>query len=389
MQRPYHDYKSPASLYYKVYASLKEQAANWDKLLPELHHMRSEHLLALEQCKPADLEFAYLFFYKNDIAQPVACAYFQLVHFTTRHYQFPLWSNAWLAPLEKMVLRNGFHILVCGNLFRVDFPAIHIADMQVSLTELFDTLEIYYKKLQPQPHAILIKDCRSGTDTTWVKQFNFRNWPEDLTMKLDLNPAWKSLSDYTAALKHKYAQRVRKIQRSAASIARRNLAEEEIKFYGDELEQLFYNVVRQQAIRLVIPDKSYFLEMKKSYGEAFQLTGYFEGEKLVAFSSHFIYEETWELHYIGMDYAKNEQYLLYFNMMYDGIAMAITNKKKAVELGRTAREAKSMLGGKPIYFTSYYRLRGWLVNKLVAQFAHTFNEKTGESWHVRSPMKKK
>ncbi|HUM47635.1 MAG TPA: hypothetical protein PLD84_11950, partial [Chitinophagales bacterium] len=78
----------------------------------------------------------------------------------------------------------------------------------------------------------------------------------------------------------------------------------------------------------------------------------------------------------------------YFNMMYDGIAMAIESKKKVVELGRTAREAKAMLGGKPTYFTSYFRLRGWLVNQLVTRFAGTFNEKAGQSWQLRNPFKK-
>ncbi len=374
---------------YKAYASLKEQAVSWDSLLPESHHMRSKHLLALELCKPADLEFAYLFFYQEDKPQPVACAYFQLVHFTTKNYQYPLWKSKWLAPIEKWLLKKGFDILVCGNLFRVDFPAIYIAEKEVQLTELFGALELYYKKLQPQPHAILIKDCRDGTDTTWVKAFNFRNWPEDLTMKLDLPSSWKNFSDYTSALKHKYAQRVKKIQRKAQAVIRRDLTVQEIMFYGEELEQLFYNVVRKQAIRLVIPDKSYFLEMKKNYGDAFLLTGYFEGNRLIAFCSHFIYPDIWELHYIGMDYTKNEDYLLYFNMMYDGIALAIAHGKPTLELGRTAREAKSMLGARPIYFTSYFRLRGWLVNRLVVQFADAFNDRAGQSWQVRNPMKSK
>ena len=67
--------------------------------------------------------------------------------------------------------------------------------------------------------------------------------------------------------------------------------------------------------------------------------------------------------------------------------MAIESGKKGVELGRTAREAKAMLGGKPIYFASFFRLRGWLVNKLVSRFTNAFNNKTGENWQLRHPWK--
>ena len=372
---------------YKVYRSLKEHTESWDSLLPANHHLRSEQLLPLELCSLRDLGFSYVFFYRDLAAAPLAIAYFQHVHFTTRHYQYPLLKNKLLAVAEKSLMRRGYHILVCGNLFRIDFPGIFHGNSTDLLPEIFETLEKYYATLRPVPHAILIKDFRKDSANYWVPQFHYRIWPGDLTMKLDLNPEWRHFSDYVAALKHKYAQRVRRIQNRALSLERRELELADLIKYGDRLETLLGHVVSRQTIRLVIANQTYFWQMKKLHGATFRVIGYFDHNELIAFSSHILHTACWELHYIGMDYSKNEKFLLYFNMMYDGIAMAIENKKPAVELGRTAREAKSMLGAKPIYFSSYFKLRGWLVNLLVSRFADSFNKRAGEKWQERNPFK--
>lgn len=375
-------------LLFKVYSSLKERADKWDAILPAEHPLRSAQLINLENSDLNDLQFRYVFFWEDEKNEPIAIAYFQWVHFTRKHYQLPSSTNFLLKILEKSVMRKGFQILICGNLFRVDFPGFYIADDKIQTTAVFHELEKFFRSLSPKPHAILIKDWQRPQDQEWVKEYGYQPWPSDLTMKLDLRPEWKSFDDYKAALKHKYAQRVRRVQHKCEGVIRKELDIEEIISYGDELEQLYNEVVARQVIRLVIVNKQYFIEMKKTYGDSFKIYGYFEDDVLIAFSSNILYKDLWELHYIGINYQKNEEHWLYFNIMYDGIALAIESGKKAVELGRTAREAKAMLGGKPIYFSSFFRLRGLLVNWLVSRFANAFNDKTGESWQIRNPWKR-
>ncbi|MEO6165903.1 MAG: hypothetical protein ABIO46_09875 [Chitinophagales bacterium] len=373
---------------FKVYSSLNEHTHNWDHLLPEKHALRSANLLLLENSCLQDIQFMYLFFYNQEETDPVAIAYFQYVHFTTRHYQFPLIRNVIIQPFEKLVMRGGFKILICGNLFRVDFPGLFMQNGKPVSTDILTSLEQFFNSIRPSPHAILLKDWQANGEGKWLKDHRYHIWPDDLTMKLDLSSEWTTFPDYISAQKHKYAQRVRKVQTRCAAVIRKELQLDEIISYSHELEELYKQVVKKQAIRLVIANRNYFIEMKKAYGNSFRIIGYFEKNQLIAFSSHLIYPDSWELHYVGMDYIKNEFYWLYFNMMYDGIALAIEGGKKTVELGRTARQAKAMLGGKPIYFTSYFRLRGWVVNQLVTRLAGNFNEKAGESWQLRNPFKK-
>lgn len=370
---------------FKVLPSLIDHHGDWNQILPENHHLRAEQLLPLEQSELSDIAFLYLICYEHD--EIVAIAYFQYVHFKSRHYKFPLSGNRLIHPIENLLMRKGYRILVCGNLFRVDFPGIFIRPGGLTAIELLHGIEKFFNEINPKPVVLLLKDWKAESTPTEMNRYGYKAWPGDLTMKLDIRPEWLSFQDYTLALKHKYAQRLRKIQSRGDSIIRKELLLEDIIRHGDEIESLYCNVVKKQVIRLVIATKQYFIQMKQARGTSFRMIGYFEGDQLIAFSAHNVYDELWELHYIGMDYIKNEQYSLYFNIMFDGIKLAINEKKKALELGRTAREAKAMIGAQPIYFNSYFRLRGWLVNILVDRFAGAFNDKAGDSWQDRQPFK--
>lgn len=372
----------------KVFTSLEDIAIEWDSILPQNHPLRSAQLMALERAHLPFLTFNYLFCYEAGSSKLAAVVYFQYVHFNKNHYQYPLFKNLLARSIEKYIMRRGFHILICGNVFRIDCPGFYFTDPDYSVPDFFELQKSFAGQLVPAPDATLLKDWQEPFPDENAAKFGYRRWPGDLTMKMDILPEWKNFSDYEKALKHKYAQRLRKIQNMGLGIERKELEPDEIEAYGAQIIQLYTNVVKKQVVRLVIANKDYFIEMKKLYGGAFHMVGYFAKDQLIGFSSHIEHGDCWELHYIGIDYEKNEQYKLYFNIMYDGIAMAIAADKKSVELGRTAREAKAMLGAKPIYFHSYYKLNSWLVNRLVAQFAGRFNEKTGELWQNRHPYKK-
>lgn len=374
-------------LNFTVSESLHAIAGEWDALIPQEHHLRSDHLMVLEKSHINDIEFRYLFIYSGEHEHPVAAIYFQLLHFTSKHYEGPLLKNFLLRPAEQWLMKKGFRILVCGNLFRIDAPGIYFDSRRTALSDILATLQKYYASLERKPHVIMMKDWQSGWDTSWVKAQHYQLWPDDLTMKLSLRPGWKYYRDYEAALKHKYAQRSRKAKSKFKSVISQELSLEEIIQHGDTLEYLYREVVKRQVIRMIIPGKEYFVEMKKEYGGRFKIFGYFLDGQLIAFSSNILHENLWEMHYIGMDYSKNDTLWLYFNLMYDAIERAISMKKSAIELGRTAREAKAVLGGKPVYFTSFIHINSKLVTFLVGMFAGKFNGRVGNNWKSRFPFK--
>ncbi|MBA2421770.1 MAG: GNAT family N-acetyltransferase [Chitinophagales bacterium] len=372
---------------FKEFESLKPVAESWDALLPFNHHLQSKDLLILEHSEIEDLQFRYLFIYAEAFERPAAVAYFQLVHFQSKHYDAPLFEQVILNFAERKMMKKGFHIIICGNLFRVDAPGIFWDSTVVSDAEVIKQLQHYFTSLKQKAHVIVLKDWPNSVGNGLMKKYDFHLWPDDLTMKMALLPEWKYFENYTTSLKHKYAQRVRKACKKFQNIKLVEFTLDEIIFYHDQIEGLFHQVVRHQLIRMIIPGSEYFIQMKKTLGDKFRVFAFFSNDELIAFSSHIVYDEVWEMHFLGMDYKKNKKYWIYFNLMYHAVEQAIGARKTSLELGRTAREVKAMMGGTPVYFISYVRIKGTLVNSIVSIFAKRFNKKAGNAWLSRNPYK--
>jgi len=363
-------------LTYTVYKNIDETSAKWDSFLPDNHHLLSFQLRILEKSGLSNVNFYYLIF-SNKEGETVGLAYFQDLPFQREHYNYPLSKNVFLKQLESLFTKRGFRILALGNLLRINAPGLFFDERKISSLEIFSQLEEFYKSLGSQPDSILIKDWQFEDDHHWAKQLKYSPWQADLTMKLKMNPRWKSMDDYVSSLRHRYSQRYRKMRRMLSPISRRALSEDQIRFFEKELSQLYLNVVQRQSIRLLIVTGEYFMEMKKSLGDCFIVMGYFHGEKLVAFSSNISHENQWELHYIGLDYHYNKEYSIYFNILYDAISDSIEASKQEMELGRTARNTKAIMGAEPVYFRNYVRFKNRtarLVTGFLRKFFNQFNE---------------
>ena len=90
---------------------------------------------------------------------------------------------------------------------------------------------------------------------------------------------------------------------------------------------------------------------------------------------------------IGFDYALNSSLNLYFNILFYCLEHAISLGRKKLVLGRTAPEAKAILGCEPDYRFSYYKLRNVIVNWFYQMVAGYFKEQQGDSWKDRHPFK--
>ena len=371
---------------YQVFTSVFECAEAWDQFLPKDHHLASVHCAIIERCQLEDVSFRYVLIL-NDSKEIVSAVYFQILHFSARHYDFPLTSNFLLQKLEARVMKNGFNILVCGNLLRIDAPGIYYDKQKANASAVFSVLEKFFHSLHPYPNVILIKDWNQQLDDNWIDDFNFQSWPSDLTMKLDLPGSWKSFDDYVSALRHRYAQRIRKARKKFLPVIRKEFSLSEIESFSSQLERLYLEVVKRQPVRIIIVNGNYFIEMKETYAGRFRLFGYFLENNLVGFSSNIAFDSLWELHYIGMDYDVNEKHWLYFNILFDAISDAIEEKKSELELGRTARAAKTSLGAHPVYFKNYMRIKGVIPRLAVKLLGQNFNENAGQHWEERNAIR--
>ncbi|REJ99828.1 MAG: GNAT family N-acetyltransferase [Bacteroidetes bacterium] len=365
---------------------LSESLRNeWDFFTGERSNLHSRWLQIIENATPQDLKFRYFLIRTDSEKGAVAgVIYFQLLSFSQRNFKFKKFNPFYSAISLLLKLRN-FKVLLAGNLFSVDFSPLKYDSQKLSQHELLNIVDSWVIK---QKHDIFVmKDLNNEFTPALMIQREFDFFDSDLTMQMDILPIWKEFRDYEKSLKHKYSQRARKIRRAGEVLARKKISPEDFKANSEEFIRLFMNVAEHQVVRMGIVGKEYYHEIFDKLGDAFEMIAYYYQNKLIAFASYITYEKKLEVHYIGMDYQFNKEYYLYFNILFDSIEKAISAGKKHLELGRTAREAKAVIGCKAIYFNDYIRVNNKLSKFILKLLKKYFNKDAGSDWRNRHPYK--
>lgn len=369
-----------------IYNSLEKKVVDkWEEIKSE--SLNSAYLCFIEDSKPKDLKFRYVIIEEQIDNKTQICAiiYFQLLKFTKKNIHFR--NSFFLSSLVRIILTfHPFHFLICGNIFAVNFPAINFKKDKIERGELLNILS-QIQKIE-KSEVFIIKDldneftklCKVRTD--WVP------YPFDLTMVLSIDPLWHSMIDYKHSLTKKYKRRSEKIIESGNKMTRKELNAEAIKAESQQIKILFNQVASKQTVKMGLIGDNYFYEFKKRFPNDFSFIGYYYEKKLVAFASYIEHGKVLEIHYIGINYYFNKSLMIYFNILYDGVEMAIINKKEQLELGRTAREAKANIGAKPVYFNDFISVNGGFAKKLSNRFINYFQSEIGEKWTEKHPFRK-
>lgn len=371
---------------YSVQVHDSIQSANADEKWNQITSLNSQlepsYLKALELSKPEDVTFRYVCI--RDQHEIIARVYFQILHFG--HRNISVRNSSFLQKLAAVVVRfSPFKIIIGGNLFAVDFSPLDFNAEKILSTDL---MQIIIGFIQSEKYDVFVlKDLPTEFTPDVMIPFDLRFFGTDLTMELKIQPEWKTFADYEKALTHKYAQRCRKIRKASTEVQRLILTDELFQKYQERITELFREICSKQSIRMGIVDEKYFIALRNACKDRFRMIGYFIGEKLIAFSSTLEHQEKLEVHYIGLDYTYNKSHALYFNILFDGIEQAILSEKKILELGRTAREAKAVVGCNPVYFNDYLRIRNKFTRRIVSIFQDYFQSEMGDTWKNRHPFK--
>jgi len=279
-------------------------------------------------------------------------------------------------------------LLVSGHLFRHDICTFIKSDT-ISDFEAFQAYQLALQQIQKisAACAALIKDA-----PIYLSPY-FQNYSKDclqlkndVSMEMILNKNWNSIQDYEKALKHKYAQRFRKIKKQEQLLIKKTLTKEDLENYQDQLYGLYQQVSNKQAIRLGMLSAEFIKLQQASKTEQLLVRGWFLNDALVAFSSAFNFQDTWDMFYIGFDYHKNAAFQLYFNILYDGLEQALLHKKDKIIFGRTALEAKARLGSKPNYLHTFVYISNPVLKWILKKPLENIHSKEGD-WEQRHPLK--
>ncbi len=364
--------------------SIADCACSWDEFLPDHHHLKSRHLLAFEQAAVENIGTRYLQVFHKD--QLIGVLYLQQFRFKHEHLNFTQPATLLSASL-KVILPKQLDILVCGNLFRVDFPGFYFSH-PVRPTLVFEAINLFLEQTREyRPCGIVLKDFESVLVEDDYKSFGYSFFSGDVTMELMRRPHWESFEDYLKDLNKNYLQRARKIIRAFEDVETREFGAGEILEQAAFIEQLYWNVVSKQSVKLGTVNAAYFYQLKMDLGENFEFYALYLHNKMVGFYTFIFYADTMETHYIGLDYSANHNTKLYFNILFESTRKMIEKKYHSLELGRTAREAKVNLGALPKQIFNYTKLKNPVVRIAVQYFLDRFNRSANHHAVDRNPLK--
>ncbi len=371
-----------------IHSQFADAKKEWQKILPANHHLLNNDLIALENTNAEHLNYNYVTILSHNI--PIGVMYLQQLNFNQKHFSHSFLDKPYLKLLKPLILKWRTNVLVCGNLFRVNFQGFYFTKKE-DRTYIFECLKLYKQQVKNKVKfsGILVKDC---SRTFKIEDFScnaFMPFTEDLTMEIDINPQWQNFNDYVNALSRKYKQRANKIIIAIEPIEKRNLTLEEVIEHKKRIEKLYLDITQKQNIALGILNANYFIEMKRLLADKFDVIGYFENNEIIAYSCHIYYPEKKEMetHYIGFDNEKNKVYSLYFNIIFNGIETAIKKGYKKLELGRTAREAKASAGAYAVENLNYIWIKQGFARWAVKYLSKRFSNSIGNEWKNRNPFR--
>jgi hypothetical protein len=361
---------------------ISDCANEWDGLLPGGHHLQSRHLLAFENAAVNDTENNYVQVFIKD--KLIGLLYLQQFCFQHKHLNFGN-GSATTAKLIKCFLPQKLFILVCGHLFRINYQGFYFKD-PLHRQLVFDVIKLFTKQ-NGKPAGIIIKDCNEVFVEQSCKLWGYRFFSGDVTMEVLKRPAWKSFEDYISNLHKNYRQRAKKIIAAFAGVETKQLNAEDIKNKAAEIEQLYWNVVNKQTVKLGTVNAAYFYELKKDLQDNFEFYALYAEGKMIGFYTFIFYEKEMETHFIGLDYEANSKHKTYFNILFAGIEKMIERQFEKLELGRTARDAKANAGALPRQVFNYIKVKNPLADITLRHFLNRFNKAENINLTKRNPLK--
>jgi hypothetical protein len=370
------------------YVTANELPTEWDTGLPEDHFLLRESLKVQESARLPDVSARYAMLLSNGIV--VARAAFQVLRVRADYIKeasLQAWQyNAWKAFTKTARPK----LLIGGQLFRHDVSSVHWSD-SLKPYDVFVWYRAAIKEVGRKTHcvAVLLKELPEALVPHFLhlapEYLLLRN---DISMQLPIPNEWQGMKDYEQSLKHKYAQRFRKVQQSWGKLRVTELSEDEVAACAQNIYRLYQQVTENQSVRMGILNAAFLPALKKAYGDRLKVWAIWEGETMVAFASGWVSEERFDMFYIGFDYTRNAELNLYFNILFFAVEQAIEMRKSLLILGRTALEAKARVGCEPQYLNTFLFVRNPLLRNIVARLQSTLGERSGE-WEQRHPFKNK
>ncbi len=348
------------------------------------------YIKTLEDTLSETMRFKFILFYRNDI--PIAIAVSQFIKINTEELRFHVFPCKISETIRNYLLKEkDINVLICGNLFSCGEHGFVYDKTKIEAKEAFENLSNALDDLRKseelnKPSFILLKEYwqESYEDSDCLKENGFREFKVDVNMVLQIKSSWNTFEDYLASMRTKFRSRANNVFRKSATIQVIDFTPNDINNFKTEINNLYLSVIEKADFNIEKLSASTFRSLKQNLKDKFIFKAYFLNEKLVGFTSSFIFGTAVEANHIGIDYNFNKEYAIYQRMLYDYVALAIATKKEVLRLGRTAEIIKSCVGAKPLEMKLYVKHGNSISNTLLKPLVDLISP---SEYEVRNPFK--
>ncbi len=286
----------------------------------------------------------------------------------------------------KLIRING---LILGNLlltgqfgYKFDQTIISQSEETLFVNQVFEEIQTMFAQIGKQVQVYCIKDVNPKDYNAFSKYQAVQFQPN---MLLHMRSNWKTFDDYLADLKSKYRRRINSAIRKFEEVEIMNLSAEQIATQIDEIHTLYTSVANKADFNLFILPKGYFIDIKRTLGDACDVNGYYIDGKLEAFQINIANGRDLEAHFLGYNEARIKSHDIYLNLLLNSLQLGIKYQKNRVNYSRTAMEIKSSIGAVPEPLGILVRHKQALLNAVLPRIASYIEPEA--SFHQRHPFK--
>lgn len=260
-------------------------------------------------------------------------------------------------------------LIVCGTPVATCSNVLTISDEVKSKNILLKLDEIVNRiAKQEKAHIILYRDFNND---------NFKNM--DILRKLSYKKAsslpttffdvkWDSFDEYVNSFK---SSSKAKIKKNLKKFRNGDLVVEicyDFFRYSDKICELYRNVYKKAEAKFEKLTARFFYNINKNLDKNTKAILVWKDQKIIAFELILEWGQFLTPLYVGIDYEFNDQYKLYFNMLYQIIKLGIESGKKTIEIGQTCYYPKLKLGARYGNLFMYIKFRNNFVNFILKPF---------------------
>jgi hypothetical protein len=373
----------------EIFTTVDDLPDDWDSFANKNQPHYAKGLIGIAE-KACLRDFSYYYVLVKEENQTIALFYFQSL--IVRKEYYPDFSNLSFAAknLYCLISSHNYNLLVNGHIFSTDIPGAAIKENWSNLADLMHVYEKVVSKVKRASKSsfFIVKDANQLLQEELVKpKSKYKAMPDDVLMEMNISASWQHIDGYIEALSKKYAVRAKKIEDSIAHFKIEDFNSDQIIEHSEILYKLYLNVISRSSFKMGVLTMSYFAALKQNMNESFSFKVWKLNNEIVGFTSYITLEDHMELYYIGIDYKINKSHHLYQCMLQQGIKDAIKAKKKILRLGRTAYEAKAIVGAKPIIKSNFFQISNPILKIAYRYSADYFIAENSTNWQVRNPFK--